>query len=56
MDNEGYKGIGKKAKREMVRRWRKDGKPQGLSLKQWAAKAGVGDAADVWLRVKKSPV
>jgi hypothetical protein len=56
MDNEGYKGIGKRAKRDMVRRWRKEGKPQGLSLKQWATKAGVGDAADVWLHVKRSSV
>jgi hypothetical protein len=56
MDNEGYKGIGKKAKREMVSRWRKEGKLKGLSLKQWAAQAGVGDAADVWLRVKRSSV
>ena len=56
MHNEGYKGLGKRAKRDMVRRWKQEGKPLGLSLKQWAAQAGVGDAVNVWLHVKRSSV
>lgn len=54
MHNEGYKGLGKKARRDMIKRWREEGKPKGLSLKQWAAQTGVGDAADVWLHAKRT--
>lgn len=48
--SEGYKGLGRKARREMVRRWKQSG--SGMSLKQWAQSQGVGDAADVWLKAK----
>lgn len=48
--NEGYKGVGRTVRREIVRRWKSSG--TSLSLKRWARQQGVGDAADVWLRAK----
>lgn len=50
--NEGYKGLGRAARRAMLRRWRKEGK--GKSLKAWAKLAQVGDAAVCWLEHKRS--
>jgi hypothetical protein len=50
MTTEGYKGIGRAARREMIRRWKASGSKS--SLKQWACKQGVGDAADVWFKAK----
>jgi hypothetical protein len=50
--NEGYKGIGKKARRSMVRRWKKSGTDQ--SLKEWARKQGIGDEAESWLKAKSN--
>ena len=47
---ESYKGIGRKARKEMIRRWKQSGKK--TSLKEWARSAGVGDEADVWLKAK----
>lgn len=49
-NTEGYKGIGRAARRVMIRRWKREGK--GLSLKQWARKQGVGDVANVWAHAK----
>jgi len=48
---EGYRGLGRQARREMIRRWKKEG--SGLSLKDWARAAGVGDAAFVWAEHKR---
>jgi hypothetical protein len=50
---EGYdKGIGRKERRRVVRRWKAEG--SGLSLKAWAAKQSpVGDAAYIWLQAKR---
>lgn len=50
MTTEGYKGIGRAARREMIRRWKATGRK--TSLKQWARKQGVGDSADVWVKAK----
>lgn len=50
MSTEGYKGIGRAARRAIVRRWKSSG--TSLSLKQWARQQGVGDAADVWIKAK----
>jgi len=49
---EGYKGIGRRMRRWMVRRWKAEGR--GMSLKQWAQLALVGDAAQSWLQHKKA--
>lgn len=50
---EGYQGLGRARRREMIRRWKEEGK--GLSLKEWARQqSGVGDAALVWLETKKT--
>lgn len=49
---EEYNGIGRKSRRNMIKRWKEEGVPQGLSLKQWAHQTGVGDAADVWIKSK----
>ncbi len=51
---EGYRGLGRTKRREMLRRWKEEGEPRGLSLKEWAREAGVGDAAFVWLETKKT--
>jgi hypothetical protein len=51
-DPEGFNGIGKKSRRAMVKRWKEEGVPQGLSLREWARQTGIGDAADVWIRSK----
>lgn len=50
---EGFKGLGRAKRREMIRRWKAEGKPQGLSLKQWAQQSLVGDMARAWLHVKR---
>lgn len=49
--SEGYKGIGRRARRLMIRLWKSEGR--GMSLKAWARKAGVGEAAAAWLEHKK---
>ena len=49
---EGYKGIGRRLRRWMLRRWKAEGR--GMSLKQWARSALVGDAALAWLAHKRS--
>lgn len=49
--SEDYKGVGRKDRRSMIKRWKDSGSK--LSLKQWARKQGVGDVADVWLRSKQ---
>jgi len=52
---EGYEnGVGRKWRNDLKRRWRAEGLPQGLSLKQWAKQAGIGDAAFVWYQHKKA--
>jgi len=54
LDETTYPGIGKTERRRMVQRWKEEGKPLGLSLKQWAAQQHpVGDAAFNWLQAKK---
>lgn len=50
--SEGYKGIGRKARRNMVRRWKTSG--TSLSLKEWAREQGVGDEAESWLKAKSN--
>ncbi len=52
MNTEGYKGIGRAARRLMIRQWKASG--QKLSLKAWAKQQGVGDAALVWVQAKGS--
>ena len=55
MNENDYQGIGRRHRRQMIARWKREGRPLGLSLKQWAAKQHpVGDAAFVWLQAKKS--
>jgi hypothetical protein len=49
--DEGYRGIGRRERRRMIRRWKAEGR--GMSLKQWAANADVGEAALVWIRHKR---
>ncbi len=51
MTTEGYKGIGRTARREMIRKWKAEGCK--MSIKQWARKQGVGDAVDVWVKAKR---
>ena len=51
-DLEGFNGIGKKSRRAMIKRWKEEGASQGLSLREWARQAGVGDSADVWIKSK----
>jgi hypothetical protein len=48
---EGFHGIGRRERRSMIRRWKTEGK--GMSLKQWARQATIGDAAAAWLETKK---
>ncbi len=50
-NNEGYKGIGRKRRRLMVRLWKESGSP--LSLKAWAQAAYVGDLGHVWINAKR---
>ncbi len=50
----GFFGVGKTERRRLVQRWKEEGKPLGLSLKQWAAQQHpVGDAAFNWLQAKR---
>lgn len=51
LDREGYQGIGRRERRRMIRRWKEEGR--GLSLKQWAVNAGIGEAALAWIRHKR---
>ncbi len=51
---EGFNGLGRARRQEMIRRWKKEGQPRGLSLKAWAREALVGDAALAWLETKKT--
>lgn len=51
IQEEGYNGVGKKERQRLKRQWKAEGK--GLSLKEWARKKGVGDAAYVWVEHKK---
>ncbi|MEQ9317946.1 MAG: hypothetical protein RIF41_02265 [Polyangiaceae bacterium] len=54
LDETTYPGIGKTERRRVIQRWKEEGKPLGLSLKQWAAQQHpVGDAAFNWLQAKK---
>jgi len=45
------KGIGRKERQRMIRRWKIEG--NGLSLKEWAKQQGVGDAALAWKEAKR---
>lgn len=49
--NEGYKGLGRKQRRIMVRLWKESGTT--LSLKAWAKAALVGDIGHVWINAKR---
>ena len=53
-DQEAYRGLGRNKRREMIRRWKAEGQPRGLTLKAWARETEVGDAAFVWLETKKA--
>lgn len=54
MQAEAFTGVGKTERRRMIKRWQQEGKPLGLSLKQWAAQQHpVGDSAYAWLQAKK---
>lgn len=47
-----YRGVGRGVRREVVRRWKREGK--GLSLKQWARRQSpVGDTAYLWAQAKQ---
>jgi hypothetical protein len=48
---EGFCGIGRRERRNMIRRWKSEG--HGMSLKQWARLAKVGEAATAWLETKR---
>jgi hypothetical protein len=50
-DVEGFKGLGRRRRRRMIRHWKAEG--GGKSLKDWARIAGVGDAALVWFEHKR---
>jgi hypothetical protein len=52
MWKEGFQGIGRRERRSMIRRWKSEA--HGMSLKQWARLAQVGDAAIAWLEKKKA--
>lgn len=50
-----HPGIGRRLRRQMVAQWKEEGRPLGMSLKQWAAQQHpVGDAAYWWLQAKKN--
>jgi hypothetical protein len=49
---EGFRGIGRRERQSMVRRWKSEG--HGMSLKQWARLGKVGDAATAWLEKKRA--
>lgn len=52
LEENGTKGIGRAARRLMIRQWKEEG--GGLSLRAWAARQHpVGDAAYVWLQAKR---
>lgn len=54
LDETTYPGVGKTERRRVIQRWKEEGKPLDLSLKQWAAQQHpVGDAAFAWLSAKK---
>ena len=46
------KGVGSMERRRMIRKWKLEG--QGLSLKEWARRQSVGDAALAWVEGKKA--
>ena len=50
-DEEAFRGLGRKERRRMKKRWREEGSHE--SLKEWAKKGQVGDAAVVWLERKR---
>ena len=47
---EDYSGIGRRARRDMIRRWKQEAPRE--SLKEWAKRALLGEAAFVWARRK----
>lgn len=51
IEMEGYRGLGRRERRRMLRRWKIEGR--GQSLKQWARGAVVGEAALAWLASKR---
>ena len=55
MQNEIFKGVGRKQRRMMIRLWKADmaGSKKKLSLKVWARNAPVGDVGHVWLQAKR---
>ena len=50
MDIEGCDGLGRAQRRRMKSRWKLEGR--GLSLKEWAKRSLVGDAAQAWIHHK----
>ena len=50
-ENEGWKGLGRRHRRRMIRIWKAEG--GGRSLKEWARLAQVGEAALVWFEHKR---
>lgn len=54
METEQHKGIGRTERRRMLKRWHEEGKPKGLSLRQWASQQHpVGDSAFYWIQAKR---
>ena len=52
MEEDVFKGIGRVARRQMIKMWKEQG--EGLSLKAWARRQNpVGDAAYVWVQAKR---
>jgi hypothetical protein len=53
--DEAFRGLGRKERRRMKKRWKEEGGGQsgGQSLKEWAKKGGVGDASVAWLENKR---
>lgn len=52
IEMEGYRGLGRRERRRMLRRWKTEGR--GQSLKQWARGAVVGEAGLAWLANKRA--
>lgn len=51
MQIEGYKGVGRKNRRLMIRLWKESG--THLSLQAWARTQEIGHVARAWIEHKK---
>ena len=52
MSTEGYKGLGKKSRRIMIRLWKASGCKKPLKI--WAKESEVGDIARAWFEHKRT--